>query len=411
VRIGGASYHFGDTVFARNSVESTTMAGIFFTAIGQTEVDILENVIAFEKGDGIVCGGGPARISGNEIVSSAHTGERGIRLVSTALKAALPTFLVSENRLSGLHGNGISIESRVGTVKIERNMLHDLLGNGIVMTEGSGADQASVLGNELINIATASSVETRAGELAAIHLARVVTGLVSDNLISRVGSDAALATVIAGIRIDGCHSVRVSDNTITNVAPVANFRNLAAGVLVFGPLVNIDILNNLIRRQIHSGDADNSTWQAIRISGLSSGGGVGRYFAGFSDLALGLRIHTINSFATALLRGSEEAGVTGNSLHGFGGPAVAEVSVTGSCRFSDNHCSVGARRIPIAVDLTAASIIASSNRVECVPDTHGLDLKVASQTAFTVLGNITGGPIFVNGAILGGVWQPLNVAV
>ena len=330
VRIGGAAYHLGDTVFARNFIDFTAVAGLDFTAVGQTEVDLVENVIVFEKGDGIVIGGGPARISGNEIVSREHTGERGIRIVGTALKAALPTFLVSENRLFGLHGNGVSIETHVASAKIERNVLKNLLGNGIVMSDGGVAEQISVLGNELISIATSGTAETRERDLAAIHLERVIAGVVTSNVISGVGGEAALATVIAGIRIDGCHDVRISDNSITNIAPTANFRNLAAGVLVFGPLVSIDVSDNLIRRQIKPADADNSNWQAIRISGLSSEGILVRHFGGISRIAILERIRAINMFAAALQRGKEEAGLAANSLHGFGGAAVAEVSVTGS---------------------------------------------------------------------------------
>jgi hypothetical protein len=408
VRIGGAAFHFGDIVIARNSIELTSVAGITFTAVGLLEVDINENVIGFEKGDGIVCGGGPARITGNELLSREHTGDRGIRMVASQLKAGLPAFLVSENRLQGLRGSGISIETRVGSAKLERNLLGNLLGNGIVMSDGGVADVVSVLGNELLNIASASAVETRARQLAAIHLARVGEGIVSDNLINGVGRDAAVATVIAGIRIDGSRDVRVSDNTVTDIAPRANFANLAAGVLVLGPLVTIEISDNLIRRQITFVDVDTSDWQAVRIFGLASAGGIRQQFAGFSELTVAQRIQAINSFAAAAQSGVEEAGLTANSMHGYGGAAVVQVVVTGGCRFTDNHCSAGTRPIPIAVDLTGTSIVASANRVECERATHALDLKVNKNT-FTVLGNITGGPIFVQGAVLGGVWQPLNV--
>jgi hypothetical protein len=63
----------------------------------------------------------------------------------------------------------------------------------------------------------------------------------------------------------------------------------------------------------------------------------------------------------------------------------------------------------MAVTLTATSIIAASNRVECERETHGMELNVTGKNTFTVVGNITGGPIFVNGSPLSGVWPPLNV--
>jgi hypothetical protein len=409
VRIGGSAFRFADVVLADNSIELTTLAAVALTAVGLTEVDIVDNTIGVEKGDGIVCGGGPARISGNEIVSRERDGERGIRLVAASIKAELPTFQISGNRLSGLRTHGISIETRVASAQITQNVLRGLPGNGIVMSEGGVAEYLGVVGNELIDIATATTVATRARPLAAIHLARVIEGIVSENMITGVGREAALAAVIVGIRVDGSRDVRVTDNTVTNIGPVANFSNLAAGILVQGPLVTLAISDNLIRRQITFVDIDNSNWQAIRVNGLASAGASKQPFTNFSTFTTAQRIHLINSFAAAAQTAKEDASVTANALHAFGGGAVAEIFINGSCRFSDNHCTAGTRPIPAAVNVTATSIVAASNRVECERETHGLDLKVAVKNAVTVIGNITNGPIFVNGSTLSTPWQPLNV--
>ena len=61
------------------------------------------------------------------------------------------------------------------------------------------------------------------------------------------------------------------------------------------------------------------------------------------------------------------------------------------------------------VEVTAESAIAAENRVECSRNARALDLKLGNAKALTVLGNIVGGPILVNGAALGAPWQPLNV--
>jgi len=95
-------------------------------------------------------------------------------------------------------------------------------------------------------------------------LRNVFAGAVSENAISAVGHQASLAAVIAGIRADTSLDLRVSENTITNVAPPTDFQNPAAGVLVVGPLAHIDIAANLIRRQLTPND-DNSPWEAVRI--------------------------------------------------------------------------------------------------------------------------------------------------
>jgi hypothetical protein len=40
---------------------------------------------------------------------------------------------------------------------------------------------------------------------------------------------------------------------------------------------------------------------------------------------------------------------------------------------------------------------------------RSLDVRLGNAKALTVLGNIVGGAIIINGVALGGPWQPLNV--
>ena len=82
--------------------------------------------------------------------------------------------------------------------------------------------------------------------------------------------------------------------------------------------------------------------------------------------------------------------------------------VTGSCRFSDNHCSEIDDKVETEVALAASAIIAANNRVESARNTKALNLTVVDKDNFTVLGNIVGGSIKVNGADLDAPWKPLN---
>jgi hypothetical protein len=65
--------------------------------------------------------------------------------------------------------------------------------------------------------------------------------------------------------------------------------------------------------------------------------------------------------------------------------------------------------VQAAAVVTAATIIAAENRVECGRNVVALDLKPTNEKTFTVLGNIAGGPILINGGALGAPWQPLNI--
>jgi len=88
---------------------------------------------------------------------------------------------------------------------------------------------------------------------------------------------------------------------------------------------------------------------------------------------------------------------------------LTEVVITGSCRFSDNQCAWVSEKVATVVEVTAEAVIASENRVECGREARAPRPKAREPEAVTVLGNIVGGPIMVNGAALGAPWQPLNV--
>jgi len=275
------------------------------------------------------------------------------------------------------------------------------------MLPGSAAGSMSVLANELINVANGTTEETRSVELAAIHLRQVFVGAVSDNVISGIGHNAAIATVIAGIRSDLGLDLRVSDNTIANIAPPTDFRSLAAGVLVVGPLGHVDVAANVIRRQFTPND-DDSLWEAICILGFGSEP-AGKFQAqSFTNLNAIGHVNAISSLAAS---GAEpvRAGVVSNTCHGYGRGPLSQVLITGSCRFSDNQYACVSEKVEAVVDVTAEALIAAENRIECGREVRSLDVKLGNAKALTVLGNIVGGPIVINGAALGGPWQPLNV--
>ena len=411
VLLGGSSFYTSDTVIARNLIFGSGVAGIAVTGFAFPELDVTGNSIMPVKGDGIVIGTGGVRISDNKIANLGQETEHGIRLVPGLIQLALAPIVMSGNRLVGLRGNGIAIETLLISALIEHNVLNAIEGNGLIMLPGSAAGSFKVIGNELINIAVSSTQGPKALEIAGIYLRGVFEGAVSDNVVSAVGTNSPLATVIAGVRVDSSLDVRISDNTISNIAPASNFSNPAAGILVIGPIVNIEITDNLIRRQISPNDGDFSPWEAIRILGISGGATISGHFSAFNELSTLGRVNTIRTLAAAAAPLNEQAGITSNSLHGYGRGPLVEVLVTGGCRFNDNQCVALGEQLTTAVGLTARSIIASANRVECSTEkTAALALTLGNEkNLFTVLGNIAGGPITVNGFPLTTPWEPLNV--
>ena len=407
IRLAGSSYYTSDTVLSSNFIFGTGVAGVSVTGFAFPELEITGNTITPSEGDGIVVGTGGARIADNRIANIGGKAQNGIRLVAGLLPLGLTSIIVSGNRLQGLLANGITVETLLVSAKIEHNVLNAITGNGLIMLPGSAAGSMSVLSNELINIANGPAEATKGSEFAAIHLRNVLAGAISDNTISAVGHDASLAAVIAGIRADTSLDVRVKGNTIVNVAPPIDFQNSAAGVLIVIPLSHVDVSANLIRRQLTPND-DNSPWEAVRILGLASEPAAKLHGASFTNLTASERVNAVSSFA-ASEAAPVRAGVINNSCHGYGRGPLAEVEIAGTCRFSDNQCSCVSEKVAAVIDVTAEAVIAAENRVECSRNARALDLKLGNAKALTVLGNIVGGPILVNGTALGAPWQPLNV--
>src|SRR5437762_1692688 len=76
--------------------------------------------------------------------------------------------------------------------------------------------------------------------------------------------------------------------------------------------------------------------------------------------------------------------------------------------FTGNRCLFNARRAPV-VEAAVRAAIASSNYLQGTANVPALVLQLPEAAPFTVLGNITSGPIQVNGATLTPPWAPLNV--
>ncbi len=411
VQLGDQTFCLNHCSIAGNTIYDTEAAGVSVTGFAIPRVDLVRNFLTVAAGDGIVAGIGGVDICDNQITGLAEQTGSGIRLAGGTNPVALLPVVISGNGILGLRGNGIVLEKQAGSVQVDRNVIHGVGGSGVVMSDGSAANSLSVRSNEFVNIATDES--GKVFEFAAIYLQNVLTGAVSDNTISLVGQNLPRAQVIAGIRLEGCLDVRVNDNTISGIAPAAAFDNLAAGVLAMAPLTELEIADNSVRRQLVPPDkpeGDVSQWQAIRIIGAEAEGMVPLRFANFEKLTPNEQIATMGPFAAAGSVGSERIGIVGNALHGYGGAAVVEASLNGSCRFSDNETSLAGVKAPVAVDLSAETIIAAENRVTFDRERASLDLHLPDKPIYTALGNITTGPIRVNGASFAGTqWEKLNV--
>lgn len=403
IHLGGSSYYLTDTALTSNRIIGTAVAGIQVTGVAFPELALRENVITSSEGDGMVIGTGGVSVTDNLIAGA----QNGLRFVPGLFSLAFSPILVSGNRLQSLSKDGIAIEIFLFSAKFEHNILSAMAGNGLVMLPGSAGGLLSVQTNELTNIANGAVETTKGGEYAAIHLRNVFAGAVSGNKISGVGHDASVAAVVAGIRADTSIDLRVSDNTIAAIAPAADFQNPAACILVVSPLAQVDVTANQIRRQFSAGE-DNSTWEAVRILSLTTDLGGKLQSSRFSNLSATGQVNALSTLA-ATTPAPVRVGVVGNSLHGYGRGPLAEVLISGSCRYSDNQCTCTSEKMEVVVRLTANAIIAGDNRVECGRNATSMALTTGGKKVAAVLGNIVGGPILVDGVPFDASTQPLNL--
>lgn len=106
-----------------------------------------------------------------------------------------------------------------------------------------------------------------------------------------------------------------------------------------------------------------------------------------------------------LPRGREVVAVRGNLADGFGLVPDVEVRAGGACVVSDNRCLLATDKATV-VAVSAGAAVAGGNYLEGMPKQTSMILH--GNGPFTVLGNISSGPIEVYGAVLAAPWAALN---
>src|SRR5207248_3091016 len=111
-----------------------------------------------------------------------------------------------------------------------------------------------------------------------------------------------------------------------------------------------------------------------------------------------------------LALGDSRLTVHGNQLESYGQSPTVRLLTTSSCIFSSNQCVLDLRTDQPVAEVGANLVVASNNYLQGTGD-RALMIVVPDPRVLTVLGNVTRGQIFVNGAPLAAPWQPLNVAM
>jgi len=441
INLDALSYHAWQVSLARNFIGPAAVAGIVVAGIGvpapASRVEITGNEIVVSSatggggwtpgtttfGTGIICGVGAARICDNDILPLGASAD-GILLAPSLLPSTLDGIQILGNRITGVAGIGIQINTALGSAMIKQNTIQHTGAGGILMTDvaaPSSAQHLSIANNQLIGLIpdTTNPLVGTLQVAGAISLNFVAALEIEGNLIRDLGTGIADKIPRVGIALLSCGTARVAGNQIVNLGPVSpTFLPTApaGAIIVSGPAFDrAEISQNIVRRSdpIALALANFILWRAVYVGPLVP------FASGFSHKIVqtdsGKFLLVSENAIMAAITGEQVTAVRGNLMEAASaGPfapagALVQVEVSGSAVVTDNQCVLltpgGTNPSPLAT--LAAPMIAVANNIL---SGGAPSLQVtAPANKFTILGNVTSNPILVNGSAITGVWAPLNV--
>jgi len=368
------------------------------------------------------------------------------------------------NRLVGVRGDGIHIGGTIASAMIKHNVIQDPGGGGIVMDADAEARTLTVENNQILGVAPRANA--RGTTLAGIQLVQVAAGDVSSNTVAGLGRQATDADQAVGIRVEAqaAGTVRIAGNDVSDVGPNVDgvgidgsVRNI--GIQVTGSFDRADVVDNSVRRSRVTPDPRSTDtegrWRAVEIRGVIQRKRLEIEMLELDDLERMERLSTVERAAeveraevdseasaawmtwrtrsyvvppdavrdeyigiiagraTKLPAGREIAAARGNLLDGYGTGSSLVVAVAGAATATDNRATLSGNGTSVRIEAEAAII--ASNYVVGPPETTPIELRLPANGPFTVVGNISSGPIEVNGqelsaTVAGAPFAPLNVS-
>ena len=439
VSLEGYSMQLGDTEIRQNSLLVCLRGAIVTTGITGAggRVDTVANIVRV-LGYGIVAATNDTRIEENDVarltglgastregslvsISSGFAAAGGtsqrvlalfggaaIVLVSGLRARAIERCQITANRVFGTVGDAIVIHARVHTAAIDGNQVSGVGGGGIVMGPRGAADILTVEGNQLVDLGLLRDDEKQTA--AAIDLSASRDVCIAGNAIDGVGRNARSASRRAGIAVTACDSVRITQNTVTGVGPPDQFFGVTAGILVLDAFQRADVLDNSVRRAEGDPPPDpQSPWYGILIAGAGKGAKpAGAAFTVVSGESA-YRFHPALGRGVKLPLGRASLAVRGNVVEAYGTAPAVLIETIVPCLFNDNRCFLAARENLSTARVQAAAAVAANNYLEGSEKLAGLEIEVPAAAPFTILGNISGGGVALNGAPIPAPWHQLNV--
>ncbi|MCK9485528.1 MAG: right-handed parallel beta-helix repeat-containing protein [Dehalococcoidia bacterium] len=406
IRLEGSVLFGADVRVARNRFAGASMAAV--TLVGASaptaRVEISDNIIN-GRGAGIVAGVNGLRIDRNEVwAPEPADGERergglaGIILQPGFDRAPIGPTSITGNRIRGLSGPAIGVGAMLTSIDIQDNVIRET-GGGILFAGAGGGDTVTIAGNELLGI---RPDRQRSGIAAGIRVQRVRGVTITRNTVRDVGDPEAQG-LVAGILTAGCLEVAVDHNHVSRVSS-RNDATICAGIFAALPFGQASVTDNTVVADAEQPNAG-MRWCGILVGASELG-----VFQPIANDLTAIRstgdraMLLTENYAAAFDLQSEDALVHHNTVDGEGSLPGILVGVQGECQIGDNQCTFESRQAP-AVFVTASLAAVHANRVRSSDLAMVLHVDVKRST---VVGNITSGPIDMDGPLFS-PWDVLNV--
>ena len=387
------------------------LLGSGLMASSGSRLDILGNLLSI-VGHGIVVGCDATRIEGNDVAGQEarrSAPSHGILLLRGA-RLPIRRALVVENRVTGMDGHGIALDTVVESALIKLNIVDRVGGAGIACIDRARFGTL-MIENNLVRAVGESDDESefvRVGIVAARGDHAELTG----NTVLGVGGIALRgAAARAGLLALDVRSARVRGNRVDRLGPDGDFLGAAAGIAVDYDCERIDVSDN----EVHLTEVSGSRASALELGMpsrevtvlaalLFTGSGSWTRADGFPiELVLGSPLEKPDGRLVS---------AHGNHLESDGASAVVFVSTTGTCHFADNRV-VGRRPGDLIGSILAgAGAVVNANTFSSDVPTR-LQVEVHAPPAgtpppATIVGNLGPSDILLTGGF-GPPWDAINV--
>lgn len=399
--------HLDGTTVADNSVHGCLRAGVQLGGeVPFGAIRVRDNVVD-SFGTGCVVGTDHTSLVANTLLGIARDSEQarfGVELIAGA-RPQLSDVHVADNGIARFADSAVRLDGAFTDATFTGNTIADC-GGGVNMTLDSSGDVLTVSGNRIRD-----TIGRGRGVVAGgVTLVRVAQADLRDNTVARVSAADSLFGAF-GVATIGCASARLSRNEVHDVRSDRG-PEFSAGIGCFETFGSLDVADNISVMTPEGGFAlligwprrDNPEWANLVVDA-----GEARFFVSATSVAKVVRRNN-----------RQPSHVGGNLLRAAGEVPCVLVSEPSAGIFADNQCHHESGQSPI-VTIDAFSLAFTSNQVRAEQENVSVRLRIGDQgfveidnqqvfgEALTALGNLTNGPIEVNGNPLGNPWSPLNI--